>query len=223
VAGEKKKKKQQQLMRPLKTWRPYEWVSFREAWQRVTATVAGSLPLTQRVLHRDFLRRRLIMAVRYLAADGAERRFTVDVAYWPQLKINYAWLITGWETEHEPRKGEEWAYFVGRRELDRFYPAATTIAQQADIKPTKRTEKSQRRKGGGRRRKYNWAALQRLAKDIIQSEGLPATQASLRDKVALAAPTAKPRPISVPQDTQFKEIIDPIHRQHRRKSETGQK
>jgi hypothetical protein len=148
------------LWRPLKTWHPHEWVPFKEAWQRVEAAVGGALWLTQRDLRQAFLDKRLVAAVRRIAADGTETRIVLEPAFWQPVKINYAWSITGWQAE--AREGEAWVFVVRRRELDKHYPAADAVPSEQradDLQP--------RRKPGP---KANWrlpaaAEMHRIRKE----------------------------------------------------------
>ena len=108
------------LWRPLRAWHPLEWVSMKEAWQRVEAAVK-SWSLTKRDLRLDLIGRRLVAAVRRIAKDGTETRIILEPAYCRRLELPYAWLVRGWEAEAQ--EGEAWHFFVRRHELDRFYPA----------------------------------------------------------------------------------------------------
>jgi hypothetical protein len=139
------------LWRPLKAWHPHEWAPFKEAWQRVEASVGGALWLTQRDLRQAFLDGRLITAVRRIAPNGTETRFILEPAFWQPVKINYAWSITGYEAE--VREGEQWVFVVRRRELDRNYPAVsatTPIERQPD------DEQATTKRKPGKKIKKDW-------------------------------------------------------------------
>jgi hypothetical protein len=120
--------------RLVKAWHPHEWAPFKEAWQRAEAVIGSSLWLMKRDLRQDFLDGRLIAAVRRISLDGTETRVRLDPTFWQQLKINYAWSITGWGAE--AREGEHWVFVVRRRELDSLYPIATLGPPAADAKPS---------------------------------------------------------------------------------------
>jgi hypothetical protein len=116
--------------RPLKVWRPYEWVSFKKAWQRVEKVIWSNLRLMRHDLRQEFVDGRLIMAVRFLARDGTQRIIILERAAWQWLKINSASSITGWEAipgwKADAHKKETWDFRVRRRELDKLYPDADT-------------------------------------------------------------------------------------------------
>src|SRR5262249_3397631 len=119
------------LWRPLKAWRPYEWVPFKKAWQRAEKVIWSDLRLMRRDLRQEFLDGRLIMAVRVFAPDGTGKmRSILAPAGWKGLNINDAAAITGWEAipgwEADAHKEEEWDFRVRRRELDELYPDADT-------------------------------------------------------------------------------------------------
>jgi len=112
--------REKKLWRPLKVWRPYEWVSFKKAWQRVEKVIWSDLWLMQRDLRQDFVDGRLIMAVRFFARDDTESmRIILEPACWRWLKINDASSITGWEAipgwEADAHKEEEWDFRVPQR------------------------------------------------------------------------------------------------------------
>jgi hypothetical protein len=119
------------LWRPLKAWRPYEWVPFKKAWQRAKKVIWSDLRLMRRDLRQEFVDGRLIMAVRFFARDGTEtRRIILEPACWQWLNINDASSITGWELipgwDADAHKEEECDFRVRRRELDKLYPDADT-------------------------------------------------------------------------------------------------
>src|SRR5262245_50585055 len=118
------------LWRPLKVWRPYEWVSFKKAWQRAEKVIWSNLRLMWHDLRQEFVGGRLVMAVRFLARDGTQRIIILERAAWQRLKINSASSITGWEAipgwDADAHKKEMWDFRVRRRELDKLYPDADT-------------------------------------------------------------------------------------------------
>jgi hypothetical protein len=149
MVGKKKPWQPPKTWQPLKSWRPHEWAPMREAWRRVDDAGGGFLSLTQHNLLQDFRQGRLTMAVRRFAADGTETCFTLKRTAWKSLKVKYAWAIEGIDV----LEGEDWYYFVRRRELDRYYPAAAPTIEQRE-QPTKRNggskqpaEDKPRRKG----------------------------------------------------------------------------
>src|SRR5215813_9740263 len=118
------------LWRPLKVWRPYEWVSFKKAWQRAEKVIWSNLRLMRHDLRQEFVGGRLVMAVRFLVRDGTQRIIILERAAWQWLKINSASSITGWEAipgwDADAHKKETWDFRVRRRELDKLYPDADT-------------------------------------------------------------------------------------------------
>jgi hypothetical protein len=143
--------KKPKLWRLVKAWHPHEWAPFKEAWQRAEAVIGSSLWLIQHDLRQDFLKKWLIAAMRRIASDGTETLIILKPEYWQQLKINYAWSITGWKTD--AREGEHWVFVVRRRELDRRYPIATLGRPAPDAKLSAASEttgeaRPQRRKPG---------------------------------------------------------------------------
>src|SRR5262245_22433011 len=115
------------LWRPLKVWHPSEWVAFKNLWERAEKVI-GSWNM-QRDLRQEFVDGRLIMAVRFFAANGTETMAIVlEPACWQWLRFNDASLITGWEAipgwEADADKEERWEFFVHRRESDKLYPDA---------------------------------------------------------------------------------------------------
>ena len=115
------------LWRPLKVWRPYEWVSFKKAWQRAEKVNWSNLRLMRRDLRQEFVDGRLVMAVRFLARDGTQRIIILERAAWQWLKINSASSITGWEAiPGWKADAHEEEMCVRRRELDKLYPDADT-------------------------------------------------------------------------------------------------
>jgi hypothetical protein len=117
--------------RPLKVWRPSEWVSFKNVWRRAKKVIWSDLRLMQRDLRQEFVDGQLIMAVRFFAPNGRETmRIILERACWQWLKINDASSITGWEAipgwDADAHKEETWDFRVRRRELDELYPDADT-------------------------------------------------------------------------------------------------
>jgi hypothetical protein len=118
------------LWRPIRVWRPHEWVSFNKTWQRVERVISSEndvLWLMQHDLRQEFLDGQLTMAVRLFTLDGTETmRIMLEPACWQWLSINFATSITGWETipgwAADPHNEEEWDFRVRRRELDELYP-----------------------------------------------------------------------------------------------------
>lgn len=74
-------------------------------------------------------------------------------------------------------------------------------------------QKRKRPKGHGRPREYDHAAIARVTEDYISENGLPKTQALLREKVENGC---REESISVPGDTLLKKITSPIWRHHRK-------
>jgi hypothetical protein len=129
------------LWRPLKDWRPNEWVPFEKAWQRAEKVIWSNLRLMQRDLWQEFVDGRLIMVVRFFAPNGTETmRIILEPACWQWLKINSASSITGWESipgwEADAHKEEEWDFRVRRLELDEFYPDVDTTGPAGPPGPT---------------------------------------------------------------------------------------
>jgi hypothetical protein len=100
-----------------------------EAWLRVHAALSKHTRLTQRDLKGHLLAKRLIGAARVIAPDGSERCIIFERAFWEPVELTFAWLTTGYEKHAS--EGEEWYFFVRRRELDRRYPVTA-----ASEKPT---------------------------------------------------------------------------------------
>jgi hypothetical protein len=152
------------LWRPVKALPPQEWAPFKDAWQRVEATVpVNDLWLIQHDLKQAFLARRLIGAARRIAADGKEKTPIIldRASYWRRLSIKYSYLITGYEAD-DP--GVRWIFYVRRPELDKHYPdavsATTPIERQpptsehrADA-PSRDGDRPRRRPG--RQPKHDW-------------------------------------------------------------------
>ena len=172
-------KKRKPLWKPIKAWRPHEWVPFSEAWRRVEATVGGALRLTQRDLHRAFLNGRLIAAVRRFAQGGTETRIVLERAVWRRLKINYAWSITGWR-ELDP-EAEQWVFFVRRRKLDKHYPADGTTT------PTERRPDDEQptiKRKPGKKIKENWRLTAAVELDLfIKEKGRTPSGPELAERV----------------------------------------
>jgi hypothetical protein len=126
------------LWRPLKVWRPYEWVSFKKAWLRAEKVIWSNLRLMRRDLRQEFLDGRLVMAVRFLARDGTQQIIILERGAWQWLKINDASSITGWEAiprwEADAHKQRD--FRVRRRELDELYPDADTTGPAGPPGPT---------------------------------------------------------------------------------------
>jgi hypothetical protein len=168
--------------RLVKAWHPHEWAPFTEAWRSVEAVIGSSLWLIQHDLCLDFLEKQLIAAVRRIASDGTETRIILKPEYWKQLKINYAWSITGWEAA--AREGEQWVFVVRRQELDKRYPIATLRRLPSDAKPSAlpntsgRPEKErltpQRRKPGPQPTQgWDKAVVRELLRIVKAGEKLP--------------------------------------------------
>jgi hypothetical protein len=123
VKKKKKKKAQRKLWRPLKAWVPHEWTTMHEAWSRIFASLSNNMPLTRRDLKTDLFAGRLVGAARVTnKKEGTEQFIVFDRDFWKPVEFPYAWNVTGWDEHY--REGEEWHFFVRRRELDKRYPAA---------------------------------------------------------------------------------------------------
>jgi hypothetical protein len=170
--------KQPKPWRLLRAWHPHEWAPFKEAWQRAEAVLGSSLWLIQNDLRRDFLEKQLIAAVRRIALDGTETRIILKPEYWQQLKINYAWSITGWEAE--AREGEQWIFVVRCRELYKRYPIATLGRPAADSaapytrgEPEEASTPKCRRPGPQPTRDWDKVVVRELLKRAKAGEKLP--------------------------------------------------
>jgi len=79
------------LWRPLKAWKPSEWIPFAMAWGRVEKMVSPRYELQQ-----AFRSGQLIAAVQLIAEDGAETWFVLERECWRWLLIQHARSISGW-------------------------------------------------------------------------------------------------------------------------------
>jgi hypothetical protein len=122
----------------------------KEAWLRVYAALSKNMRLTQRDVKAHLLAKRFFGAAPVIAPGGSERCIIFEPAFWEPVELPYAYLVSGYQKHAS--KGEEWHFFVRRRELDRHYPVTaaseqpTTPATQRahdDVEPT-----PQRRKPG---------------------------------------------------------------------------
>jgi hypothetical protein len=136
-------------MAPKKLWRrkewvPHEWATMHEAWSRIFASLSNNMPLTRRDLKAELLAGRLVGAARvFNKKKGIEQFIVFEREFWKPVEFPYAWNVTGWGEHY--REGEEWDFFVRRRELDKRHPAA------ANATPSERPRDSmappQRRRG----------------------------------------------------------------------------
>ena len=124
------------------------------AWLRVYAALSENTRLTQRDLkaHLFAKRKRLVGAARIIAPDGSERWIIFKPAFWGPVELPYAWLVSGYEKHAS--EGEEWEFFVRRRELDRLYPVRAAsdqptipAAQSAQDDASPRPKPGQKTKG----------------------------------------------------------------------------
>ena len=114
------------------------------AWLRVYATLSENPRLTQRDLKADLLVKRLVGAARVIAPDGSERCIIFKPAFWGPVEFPLAYWVSGYEKHTS--EGEEWHFFVRRRELDRRYPVTAASEQQTPAAHGEPTP--QRRKPG---------------------------------------------------------------------------
>jgi hypothetical protein len=100
-----------------------------EAWLRVHATLSEITRLTQRDVKAHLLakRKRLIGAARVIAPDESERCIIFEPAFWGPVELPLAYWVRGYEKHVS--EGEEWYFFVRRRELDRLYPVRAASDQ----------------------------------------------------------------------------------------------
>jgi len=109
--------------RPVKEWVSHEWATMKEAWRRVHASLSEDAVLTRREVKADLLARRLVGAARVVnKKEGTEHFIVFERDFWKPVEFPYAWNVTGYDEHY--REGEEWHFFVRRRELDKRYPAA---------------------------------------------------------------------------------------------------
>jgi hypothetical protein len=97
----------------------------KEAWLRVYAALSENPRLTQRDLRAHLLAKRLIGAARVIAPDESERCIIFEPAFWGPVELPHAEWVRGYEKQ----EGEEWYFFVRRRELDRLYPVRAASDQ----------------------------------------------------------------------------------------------
>lgn len=168
--------------RLVKAWHPVEWAPFKEAWQRVEAAIGSSLWLIQRDLRQDFLDGRLIAAVRRISPDDTETRVILNPTFWQQLKIKYAWSITGWEAKVP--EGEKWVFVVRRRELDRLYPIAPLGRPGTDGLPPVDLAADAPRQKPGPKYKDDWPIV--MASEIIRLALSARDREMLKNVAALA-------------------------------------
>jgi len=124
----KRKKAQRKPWRPLKAWVPGEWAAMKEAWLRVYASLSNNMPLTKRSIRADLLAGDLVGAARVVMPDKTERWIIFDPEFWEPVELPYAWAVWGYEKP----EGEEWDFFVRRRELDKRYPPAAANATPSE-------------------------------------------------------------------------------------------
>jgi hypothetical protein len=167
--------------RLVEAWHPHEWAPFKEAWQRAEAVLGSSLWLIQHDLRQDFLEEQLIAAVRRIASDGTETRIILKPEYWQQLKINYAWSITGWEAE--AREGEQWVFLVRRRELDKRYPIAPLGRPGTNGLPSVDLTADAPRQKPGPKYKDDWPIV--MASEMIRLALSPRDREMLQNVAAL--------------------------------------
>jgi hypothetical protein len=106
----------------------------KEAWIRVDAACGVAMRLTRRVLKAHLLAKELVGAARIIAPNESERRLIFEPAFWEPVELDRAWSVSGYEQS----KGEEWFFFVRRRELDRLYPAAREQPTTPEPSPPRR-------------------------------------------------------------------------------------
>ena len=116
----------------------------KEAWLRVYAALSENPKLTQRDLKGHLLAKRLIGAARVSAPDESERYIIFEPAFWGPVELPLAYWVRGYEKHVS--EGEEWIFFVRRRELDRRYPVTAASEQQTPAAHGEPTP--QRRKPG---------------------------------------------------------------------------
>jgi hypothetical protein len=154
----------------------------KEAWLRVYAALSENIRLTQRDLKAHLLAKRLIGAARVIAPDERERCIIFKPAFWGPVELPAAWWVSGYEKHAS--EGEEWHFFVRRRELDRRYPVTgasvqpTTPAAHDDVQPT-----PQRRKPGQKIKK-GWRLTAAVELDgFIKEKGMRPSGPELAQRV----------------------------------------
>src|SRR5262249_7748442 len=79
-----------------------------------------------RDLRAHLVAKQLIGAARIIAPDESERCVIFEPTFWGPVELPSAWWVSGYKKHAS--EGEEWSFFVRRRELDRLYPV--TAAKQ---------------------------------------------------------------------------------------------
>jgi hypothetical protein len=138
---------------------PHEWVPIKKAWQRIDAATGQQWELTKRYIKADLVSGRLVGAALIIAPGGIERRILAR-KFWEPVRIGYAWSVAGWGEHY--REGEEWYFFVRRRELDQHYPAQQApdclVGKGRDEEQELQAEpqSTPERRKPGRRPKHDW-------------------------------------------------------------------
>ena len=184
---------QPKLLRTAKRWVPREWATMNEAWLRVHAALSKKMRLTRRDVKAHLLAKRFVGAARVIAPDGSERCMIFEPAFWEPVELPYAYLESGYEKHAS--KGEEWHFFVRRRELDRHYPV-TAASEQPTTPATRRAhdhlEPTPQRRKPGRKITKDWRlfaahAAYEFKKRTRATAKRTGARADLRERARLSA------------------------------------